>query len=60
MVRQMDSLLEGFTFDQGLTSGAIQQLVTIHAEFPNVQDHNEIELALNDLVNRASQYVMER
>ena len=60
MVRQMDSLLEGFTFGQGLTPGTMQQQVTIHAEFPNVQDHNEIELAFNDLVNRASQYIMAR
>ena len=34
----------------------LQQEVTIHAEFPNVKDHNEIELALNNLVNDASQY----
>ncbi len=60
MVRQMDSLLEGFTFGQGLTPGTMQQQVTIHAEFPNVQDHNEIELAFNDLVNRASQYIMAK
>ena len=35
----------------------LQQEVTIHAEFPNVTDHNEIELALGNLVNDASQYV---
>ena len=34
----------------------LQQEVTIHAEFPNVSDHNEIEEAFNNLVNRASQY----
>lgn len=34
----------------------LQQEVTIHAEFPNVQDQNEIKLALSDLVNTASQY----
>ena len=37
----------------------LQQEVTIHAEFPNVQNHNEIELALSDLVNRAAQYANE-
>ena len=35
---------------------ALQQEVTIHAEFPNVSDHNEIEEAFDNLVNRASQY----
>jgi hypothetical protein len=34
----------------------LEQEVTIHAEFPNVTDHNEIEEALNNLVNTASQY----
>lgn len=34
----------------------LQQEVTIHAEFPNATDHNEIEEAFNSLVNRASQY----
>ena len=34
----------------------LQQEVTIHAEFPNATDHNEIEEAFNNLVNRASQY----
>lgn len=35
----------------------IQQEVHITAEFPNVQDHNEIEIALRNLDNTASQYV---
>lgn len=35
----------------------LDQNVTIHAEFPNVTQHNEIELAFADLINRASQYV---
>lgn len=34
----------------------LQQDVTIHAEFPNVQDRNEIEEAFKTLVNEASQY----
>lgn len=40
-------------------SRAAQQLdqnVHITAEFPNVQDHNEVELAITSLVNRASQF----
>ena len=36
--------------------GTLEQEVTIHAEFPNVQSHNEIEMALSNLVNTASQY----
>lgn len=34
----------------------LDQNVTIEASFPSVVDHNEIELALNNLVNTASQY----
>lgn len=34
----------------------LQQEVTIHAEFPNATNHNEIEEAFNNLVNRASQF----
>jgi hypothetical protein len=35
----------------------LQQDVTIHAEFPNVTDHNEIEYALRNLINDTSQYI---
>ena len=38
------------------TSQVVEQEVTIHAEFPNATDHNEIEEAFNNLVNRASQF----
>ena len=38
----------------------LEQNVTIHAEFPNATNHNEIELAFNDLINQASQYVNRR
>ena len=34
----------------------IEQEVTIHAEFPNVTNHSEIEEAFNNLINTASQY----
>lgn len=37
-------------------SQTLQQEVKITAEFPNVQDHNEIEQAFNSLINQASQY----
>ena len=35
---------------------ALDQNVHIEANFPNVTDHNEIELALSNLVNQAAQY----
>lgn len=42
------------------TSGAnmqtLQQEVTIHAEFPNATDRNEIEEAFTSLINQATQY----
>ena len=34
----------------------LQQEVTIHADFPNVTNHNEIELAIDNLINAASQH----
>jgi hypothetical protein len=34
----------------------LEQNVHIEASFPSVTDHNEIEEALNNLINRASQY----
>lgn len=38
----------------------LKQEVSIVAQFPNVQDHNEIEEALSNLINRASQYANRR
>ena len=35
----------------------LEQQVHIEANFPNVQSHTEIETALNNLINSASQYV---
>lgn len=37
----------------------LQQEVTIHAEFPNVSDHSEIELAIDNLINAASQHAFK-
>ena len=34
----------------------IVQQIEIHAEFPDANNHNEIELAFNNLLNAASQY----
>lgn len=39
---------------------SVQQDVHIDVTFPNVTDHNEIELAMNNLINTASQKVMEK
>ena len=38
-------------------SGIMEQQVHIDASFPNVQSHTEIEMALNNLINSATQYV---
>jgi len=43
-------------FDFLLDNQGLNQNVTIQAEFPNAVDHSEIEMAFNDLLNRASQY----
>ena len=37
-------------------TNTLDQTVTIHAEFPNATDHNEIEEAFKNLINTASQY----
>ena len=49
------SNMSAFTLHNS-ADNTLQQEVTIHAEFPNVNDHNEIEIAINNLVNQASQY----
>lgn len=41
-------------------SGMLEQNVHIQADFPNVRDAREIEEALNNLVNVASQRIMEK
>ena len=38
----------------------LEQNVHIEASFPNVSDHNEIEEALNNLINKASQYAYRK
>lgn len=46
----------GYTNNVSTGSNNLNQNVHIEASFPNATDHNEIELALTNLVNRASQY----
>lgn len=43
---------------RGVSTGTdtLEQEVNIHAEFPNVQNHSEIEEAFDNLINKASQY----
>ena len=52
------SSLFSMSATSGVTTGSetLEQTVTIHAEFPNAVDHNEIEEAFNNLINTASQY----
>ena len=44
---------------QSPDSGILEQNVHITAEFPNVENSREIEDALNNLVNKASQYIQK-
>jgi TP901 family phage tail tape measure protein len=60
--------LNAMSFSQGLNSmigtvgniggmdSGIHQEITIHAEFPDANNHSEIEEAFNNLLNTASQY----
>ena len=41
---------------QNSASNAMNQNVTITAEFPNATNRNEIEAAFDNLINRASQF----
>lgn len=43
-----------------LADQTLQQEVHISADFPNVTDHNEIEMAIDNLINAASQYAYRR
>lgn len=57
---RLDNLLSMATAATGIAGPQMQPLdqnVHIEASFPNVQSHSEIELALNNLINSASQYV---
>ena len=66
-LRQLNSAAEAMNFsslnsNNYLTRGNIDnsstldQTVTIEANFPNATNHNEIELAFDNLVNKAAQY----
>lgn len=57
-LQAMSSGLAALSATSSVGSGGntLAQDVTIHAEFPNAVDHNEIEMAFDSLINRASQY----
>lgn len=69
IVRTMNDLLSNMNnstdfintigFGSGNNSQTLEQNVHIEASFPNVTDHSEIEQALNNLVNRASQFAFK-
>ena len=48
------------TITGGIGEGTLEQSVHIEAQFPNVTNSAEIENALNNLVNRASQYIQRK
>lgn len=67
IVRSLQEALDlrtaAYNFDSQLASGVLtgangelEQNITINADFPNVQDHNEIKEALENLALRAAQY----
>jgi hypothetical protein len=71
MVRELASAIDlraaAANYSSGLSSstlgfggGIVEQEVTIHAEFPNVVNHTEIEDAFTNLINRASQFANRR
>lgn len=48
--------LNGGAGNVATSTQALEQSVHIEASFPNVTNHNEVELALSNLINSASQY----
>lgn len=52
---QLGGILSTPTFSH-YNEGVLEQNVHIEASFPGVTDHNEVELAMTNLINTASQY----
>lgn len=59
LLNKMAAISAGSTgsIGQGLAAAGMEQNVVINAEFPNATSSKEIEEALNNLVNRASQHI---
>ena len=56
---QYGSMLSAFGLP-GDNKNVLEQMVTIHAEFPNANNRAEIEAAFDNLVNRAAQYAYRK
>ena len=56
---QYGSMLSAFGLP-GDNRNVLEQMVTIHAEFPNANNRAEIEAAFDNLVNRAAQYAYRK
>lgn len=62
LLSQMSAITANNTsaITSGMTNGdTLEQNVHIDAQFPNVNNANEIETALNNLVNMASQHIQK-
>jgi TP901 family phage tail tape measure protein len=59
LLNRMASITSGSVngIGQGMGTSGLEQSVVINAEFPNATSSKEIEDALNNLVNRASQHI---
>ena len=59
LINKMASITSGNigTIGQGMPGAGLEQSVVINAEFPNATSAREIEDAINNLVNRASQHI---
>ena len=57
---QLGGLLSSPSYRAPGETETLEQNVHIEASFPSVTDRNEIEDALNNLINRASQYAHRR
>lgn len=58
-LQQGINLMNNINTPNNLTPN-IEQNITIHAEFPDATDHSEIELAFDNLVNKANQFAMSK
>ena len=61
LMNQMSAISAGNTSSiaNAIGTDTLEQMVHIDAQFPNVKDSQEIENALNNLVNMASQHIQK-
>ena len=52
----LDRVLSNYGIDLSLNNQGLEQNVHIEANFPGVSDRSEIEMAFENLINKASQY----